>query len=193
MTLPSRHRFSQFEELKYQKLRDQNIFVSRTRLCIHNLPKAVDSARLRRLLLQVVSGGKAMHIKEVGVIPPPRSVSLCDPQCPPVLCTPSGEDLGVAEGAEEVGVPLCLPWGGFGGAEELGFSLYPLWGPVGGGWGCRGGGCCPPMSPLLWLWGCRGGGCPKVRWTCGSWWWRGVPAQVGELVLCPPPLQKSAG
>uniref|UniRef100_A0A8B9N9K5 RRM domain-containing protein n=1 Tax=Accipiter nisus TaxID=211598 RepID=A0A8B9N9K5_9AVES len=59
---------ARFEELKYQKLRDQNIFVSRTRLCIHNLPKAVDSARLRRLLLQVVSGGKAMHIKECRVM-----------------------------------------------------------------------------------------------------------------------------
>uniref|UniRef100_A0A8B9Z8Q2 RNA binding motif protein 28 n=1 Tax=Buteo japonicus TaxID=224669 RepID=A0A8B9Z8Q2_9AVES len=59
---------ARFEELKYQKLRDQNIFVSRTRLCIHNLPKAVDSARLRRLLLQVAGGGKAMHIKECRVM-----------------------------------------------------------------------------------------------------------------------------
>ncbi|NXW25669.1 RBM28 protein, partial [Circaetus pectoralis] len=59
---------ARFEELKYQKLRDQNIFVSRTRLCIHNLPKAVDSARLRRLLLQVAGGGKAMRIKECRVM-----------------------------------------------------------------------------------------------------------------------------
>ncbi|NXJ58537.1 RBM28 protein, partial [Spizaetus tyrannus] len=59
---------ARFEELKYQKLRDQNIFVSRTRLCIHNLPKAVDSAQLRRLLLQVAGGGKAMRIKECRVM-----------------------------------------------------------------------------------------------------------------------------
>ncbi|NXK15182.1 RBM28 protein, partial [Herpetotheres cachinnans] len=59
---------ARFEELKYQKLRDQNIFVSRTRLCVHNLPKAVDSTRLRRLLLQVAGGGKAVHIKECRVM-----------------------------------------------------------------------------------------------------------------------------
>lgn len=59
---------ARFEELKYQKLRDQNIFVSRTRLCVHNLPKAVDSARLRRLLLQVAGGGKALRIKECRVM-----------------------------------------------------------------------------------------------------------------------------
>ncbi|XP_056197610.1 RNA-binding protein 28 [Falco biarmicus] len=59
---------ARFEELKYQKLRDQNIFVSRTRLCVHNLPKAVDSTRLRRLLLQVVGRGKAVHIKECRVM-----------------------------------------------------------------------------------------------------------------------------
>ncbi|NWS64705.1 RBM28 protein, partial [Chunga burmeisteri] len=59
---------ARFEELKYQKLRDQNIFVSRTRLCVHNLPKAVDSVRLRRLLLQVAGRGKAVHIKECRVM-----------------------------------------------------------------------------------------------------------------------------
>lgn len=56
----------QFEELKHQKLRDPNIFVSPTRLCLHNLPKAVDSARLRRLLLRV-AGGRGVRIKEVGL------------------------------------------------------------------------------------------------------------------------------
>lgn len=124
--------------------------MSRTRLCIHNLPKAVDSARLRRLLLQVVSGGKAMRIKEVGVIPPPCSMSPCAPQCPPVLCAPSGEDLGVAEGAEEVGVPLCLPSGeglgvqrswvfpyilsgvGLGVQRRWLYPWCPLWGGCGG-------------------------------------------------------------
>ncbi|KFV79658.1 RNA-binding protein 28, partial [Struthio camelus australis] len=59
---------ARFEELKYQKLRDQNIFVSRTRLCVHNLPKAVDSAQLRRLMLKAAGGGKDVHIKECRVM-----------------------------------------------------------------------------------------------------------------------------
>uniref|UniRef100_A0A8B9Q090 RNA binding motif protein 28 n=1 Tax=Apteryx owenii TaxID=8824 RepID=A0A8B9Q090_APTOW len=59
---------ARFEELKYQKLRDQNIFVSRTRLCVHNLPKAVDSAQLRRLLLKAAGGGKDVRIKECRVM-----------------------------------------------------------------------------------------------------------------------------
>ncbi|NWX04303.1 RBM28 protein, partial [Caloenas nicobarica] len=45
---------ARFEELKHQKLRDQNIFVSPTRLCVHNLPKAVDSTQLRRILLRLL-------------------------------------------------------------------------------------------------------------------------------------------
>ncbi|NXI43027.1 RBM28 protein, partial [Galbula dea] len=60
---------ARFEELKHQKLRDQNIFVSRTRLCVHNLPKAVDSSRLRRLLLSLgPRGGSAPLIKECRVM-----------------------------------------------------------------------------------------------------------------------------
>lgn len=71
---------SQFEELKHQKLRNQNIFVSRTRLCVHNLPKAVDSAQLRRLLLRGHGGRAPPRIKEVGPGPhcplPGRGVPL---------------------------------------------------------------------------------------------------------------------
>ncbi|KAM6301734.1 LOW QUALITY PROTEIN: RNA-binding protein 28 [Podargus strigoides] len=59
---------ARFEEFKYQKLKDQNIFVSRTRLCVHNLPKAVDSAHLRRLLLQLTGGARPPHIKECRVM-----------------------------------------------------------------------------------------------------------------------------
>ncbi|MBW00242.1 RNA-binding protein 28, partial [Eschrichtius robustus] len=54
-----------FELLKHQKLKDQNIFVSRTRLCLHNLPKAVDDKRLRKLLLNATGGEKRVRIKEV--------------------------------------------------------------------------------------------------------------------------------
>eukprot|EP00074_Homo_sapiens_P091203 XP_016867878.1 RNA-binding protein 28 isoform X2 [Homo sapiens] len=53
-----------FELLKHQKLKDQNIFVSRTRLCLHNLPKAVDDKQLRKLLLSATSGEKGVRIKE---------------------------------------------------------------------------------------------------------------------------------
>ncbi|XP_015268508.1 PREDICTED: RNA-binding protein 28 [Gekko japonicus] len=57
-----------FEELKHQKLKDQNIFVSRTRLCVHNLPKSVDDARLRKLMLQILDGTPGVRIKECRVM-----------------------------------------------------------------------------------------------------------------------------
>ncbi|XP_072820646.1 RNA-binding protein 28 [Vicugna pacos] len=57
-----------FELLKHQKLKDQNIFVSRTRLCLHNLPKAVDDKQLRKLLLNATRGEKRVHIKECRVM-----------------------------------------------------------------------------------------------------------------------------
>ncbi|ELR57852.1 RNA-binding protein 28 [Bos mutus] len=57
-----------FELLKHQKLKDQNIFVSRTRLCLHNLPKAVDDKQLRKLLLNSTRGEKAVRIKECRVM-----------------------------------------------------------------------------------------------------------------------------
>ncbi|KAK2519395.1 hypothetical protein Q9966_014021, partial [Columba livia] len=57
---------ARFEELKHQKLRDQNIFVSPTRLCVHNLPKAVDSVRLRSLLLRLL--GRDTRVTECRVM-----------------------------------------------------------------------------------------------------------------------------
>uniref|UniRef100_A0A481C1P1 RNA-binding protein 28 n=2 Tax=Sus scrofa TaxID=9823 RepID=A0A481C1P1_PIG len=57
-----------FELLKHQKLKDQNIFVSRTRLCLHNLPKAVDDKQLRKLLLSSTRGEKGVRIKECRVM-----------------------------------------------------------------------------------------------------------------------------
>uniref|UniRef100_A0A667GEJ8 RNA binding motif protein 28 n=1 Tax=Lynx canadensis TaxID=61383 RepID=A0A667GEJ8_LYNCA len=53
-----------FELLKHQKLKDQNIFVSQTRLCLHNLPKAVDDKELRKLLLNATRGEKGVRLKE---------------------------------------------------------------------------------------------------------------------------------
>ncbi|XP_016281631.2 RNA-binding protein 28 isoform X2 [Monodelphis domestica] len=57
-----------FELLKHQKLKDQNIFVSKTRLCLHNLPKAVDDKQLRKLLLTATGGGRAVRLKECRVM-----------------------------------------------------------------------------------------------------------------------------
>uniref|UniRef100_A0A5F4VXR7 RNA-binding protein 28 n=1 Tax=Callithrix jacchus TaxID=9483 RepID=A0A5F4VXR7_CALJA len=59
---------NEFELLKHQKLKDQNIFVSRTRLCLHNLPKAVDDKQLRKLLLSATRGEKGVRIKECRVM-----------------------------------------------------------------------------------------------------------------------------
>lgn len=63
-----------FELLKHQKLKDQNIFVSRTRLCLHNLPKAVDDTQLRKLLLNASRGEKRVRIKECRVMRDLRGV-----------------------------------------------------------------------------------------------------------------------
>ncbi|CAO2602951.1 RNA-binding protein 28, partial [Lemmus lemmus] len=57
-----------FELLKHQKLKNQNIFVSQTRLCLHNLPKAVDDKQLRKLLLSATRGEKGVCIKECRVM-----------------------------------------------------------------------------------------------------------------------------
>lgn len=57
-----------FEELKRVKLRDMNVFVSKTRLCVHNLPKSVDQKRLRTLCLKAAGGGKGVRITECRVM-----------------------------------------------------------------------------------------------------------------------------
>ncbi|XP_066118323.1 RNA-binding protein 28 [Saccopteryx bilineata] len=63
-----------FELLKHQKLKDQNIFVSCTRLCLHNLPKAVDDRQLRKLLLNATRGEKGVRLKECKVMRDLRGV-----------------------------------------------------------------------------------------------------------------------
>ncbi|XP_064589507.1 RNA-binding protein 28 [Zonotrichia leucophrys gambelii] len=61
---------ARFEEQKRRRLQDPNVAVSRTRLCLHNLPKALDSARLRALLRKTLRGssGAAPCIKECRVM-----------------------------------------------------------------------------------------------------------------------------
>ncbi|XP_030072201.1 RNA-binding protein 28 isoform X2 [Microcaecilia unicolor] len=57
-----------FEELKRLKLQDQNIFVSKTRLCVHNIPKSVEDKQLRQLLIQALGRSKGLRIKECRVM-----------------------------------------------------------------------------------------------------------------------------
>ncbi|XP_055509262.1 RNA-binding protein 28 [Leucoraja erinacea] len=56
-----------FEELKRHKLKDVNIFVSPTRLCVHNVPKSVTDQQLRKLCLQA-AGTKEARIKECRIM-----------------------------------------------------------------------------------------------------------------------------
>uniref|UniRef100_A0A665V1S4 RNA-binding protein 28 n=1 Tax=Echeneis naucrates TaxID=173247 RepID=A0A665V1S4_ECHNA len=59
---------TRFEEVKRAKLRDLNVFVSRNRLCVHNLPKSVDNKKLKALCLQANKGSKGVHITECRVM-----------------------------------------------------------------------------------------------------------------------------
>ncbi|MGH0151631.1 UNVERIFIED_CONTAM: hypothetical protein FKN15_048139 [Acipenser sinensis] len=59
---------TRFEELKRQKLKDVNIFVSKTRLCVHNIPKSMDNKQLRTLCLKAAGGGKGVRINECRVM-----------------------------------------------------------------------------------------------------------------------------
>ncbi|XP_059421219.1 RNA-binding protein 28-like [Carassius carassius] len=58
---------TRFEELKRAKLKDISIYVSKTRLCVHNLPKSVDQQKLQKLCLSAVSG-KGVRITECRVM-----------------------------------------------------------------------------------------------------------------------------
>lgn len=59
---------TRFEETKRAKLRDIKVFVSKTRLCVHNLPKSVDNKKLKALCLQAVKGVKGVRMTECRVI-----------------------------------------------------------------------------------------------------------------------------
>ncbi|XP_023259661.1 RNA-binding protein 28 isoform X1 [Seriola lalandi dorsalis] len=59
---------TRFEEVKRAKLRDISVFVSKTRLCVHNLPKSVDNKKLKALCLQAIKGGKGVRITECRVM-----------------------------------------------------------------------------------------------------------------------------
>uniref|UniRef100_A0A8C2I223 RNA-binding protein 28 n=1 Tax=Cyprinus carpio TaxID=7962 RepID=A0A8C2I223_CYPCA len=56
-----------FEELKRAKLKDMNVYVCKTRLCVHNLPKIVDQQKLQKLCFSA-AGGKGVRIAECRVM-----------------------------------------------------------------------------------------------------------------------------
>ncbi|XP_043569889.1 RNA-binding protein 28 [Chiloscyllium plagiosum] len=58
---------TRFEELKRQKLKDMNIFVSKTRLCVHNIPKSLTDQQLRKLCLEA-AGTKDARLKECRIM-----------------------------------------------------------------------------------------------------------------------------
>ncbi|XP_053479479.1 RNA-binding protein 28 [Ictalurus furcatus] len=55
-------------ELRRAKLKDVNVFVSQTRLCIQNLPESVDNKGLHKLCMLAAGGGKGVRIKECRVM-----------------------------------------------------------------------------------------------------------------------------
>ncbi|XP_075875248.1 RNA-binding protein 28 isoform X3 [Nelusetta ayraudi] len=59
---------ARFEDLKRTKLRDINVYVSKTRLCVHNLPKFVDNKKLRAVCLAAVKETKGVRIVECRVM-----------------------------------------------------------------------------------------------------------------------------
>ncbi|XP_056273452.1 RNA-binding protein 28 [Pseudoliparis swirei] len=59
---------TRFEEIKKTKLRALNVFVSKTRLCVHNLPKSVDNKKLKALCFQAVKGVTGVRITECRVM-----------------------------------------------------------------------------------------------------------------------------
>ncbi|XP_073435337.1 RNA-binding protein 28 isoform X2 [Dendrobates tinctorius] len=77
---------TRFEQIKRIKLKSQKIFVSKTRLCVHNIPKSVDDKKLRQLLLTAAGGDRSVKIKECRVMRDLKSVPG----------NPKGKSLGFA-------------------------------------------------------------------------------------------------
>ncbi|CAL8376181.1 unnamed protein product [Arctogadus glacialis] len=77
---------TRFEEVKRSKLRDINVYVSKTRLCVHNLPKSVDNAKLKDVCFQALSRARGVRITECRV--------MCDRK--PEKGKPMGQSLGYA-------------------------------------------------------------------------------------------------
>uniref|UniRef100_UPI00358FEA82 RNA-binding protein 28-like n=1 Tax=Myxine glutinosa TaxID=7769 RepID=UPI00358FEA82 len=58
---------ARFEQMNRKRLRNLNIFVSRTRLCIHNIPKSVDDRQLKQIFIQAANCS-ASSVKECRIM-----------------------------------------------------------------------------------------------------------------------------
>ncbi|XP_077965753.1 RNA-binding protein 28-like [Styela clava] len=56
------------ENAKRSKLKNPNIFVSKTRLCFHNLPKSVEEAKLRQIILKQFEDKRYVRIIECRIM-----------------------------------------------------------------------------------------------------------------------------
>lgn len=56
--------FLQLESIFRQKLKDPQVFISPTRLCVHNLPGSIDDAKLKKLILEHLAD-PSVRINEV--------------------------------------------------------------------------------------------------------------------------------
>ena len=57
--------YDQIEAALRQKLKNPQIFISPTRVCIHNLPVSVDDRRLRQVILKTLDD-RSVNMTEVG-------------------------------------------------------------------------------------------------------------------------------
>uniref|UniRef100_H2Z3J1 RRM domain-containing protein n=1 Tax=Ciona savignyi TaxID=51511 RepID=H2Z3J1_CIOSA len=56
------------ENAKRQKIKNPNVFVSPTRLCVHNLPRAVDDQKLKEIIQKVFEGEGRFRLRECRVM-----------------------------------------------------------------------------------------------------------------------------
>ena len=69
------------ENVKRQKLKNENIFISPYRLCVRNLPPAVDDKQLKKIFLKS-AGDQSAVVTEVIEPFPPEYLSLGHPTMP---------------------------------------------------------------------------------------------------------------
>uniref|UniRef100_A0A8C4NJ41 RNA binding motif protein 28 n=1 Tax=Eptatretus burgeri TaxID=7764 RepID=A0A8C4NJ41_EPTBU len=58
---------ARFEQMNRKRLRNLNIFVSRTRLCVHNIPKSVDDRQFKQIFIQAANC-RASSVKECRIM-----------------------------------------------------------------------------------------------------------------------------
>ena len=59
---------TQIDAAKRQKLKNPNIFISPTRLCVHNIPLSVDDKQLKKTILKAINDKNAKITEVIYVI-----------------------------------------------------------------------------------------------------------------------------